>query len=201
MNYAYLRVSTLEQDELNQRQGVDLKAKRLGLTIDEYIVDKVSGTKEPADRNLGKLLNKVHEGDMIFISELSRFGRRTFMLFRIFEYLLKKGVKVYSSKEDFTLENSIQSKVMIFGFGLAAEIERDLISARTKEALAYRKSQGVILGRPIGSKTKIHKLDKFKDKITYWLKKKVSKSKIAKKCKVCDKTLRKYIIKYNLDKF
>lgn len=193
MIYAYLRVSTTIQDEQNQRQGVDLKAERLGLKIDKYIIDRVSGTKEPEQRNLGKLLWRATSGDIIIISEMSRLGRRLFMLFRILEDLLNKGVHVYSVKENFTLDNSLQSKAMIFAFGLAAEIERDMISARTKEALAYRKSLGVVLGRPKGSKTKHHKLEPYREKIEKWRAKGWSKAKIARKTKVCDKTLWKYM--------
>lgn len=144
MIYAYLRVSTTAQDEQNQRLGVDNKAAKLGLRIDKYIIDRVSGTKEPSVRNLGKLIRRLEEGDILIISELSRLGRRLFILFRILENLLKQGIHVYSVKENFVLDNSLQSKAMIFSFGLASEIERDMISQRTKEALAYRKSIGVV---------------------------------------------------------
>lgn len=92
MIYAYLRVSTSGQDEQNQRLGVDTKAKLLGVKIDKYIIDRVSGVKEPELRNLGKLLRKLKEGDILFISELSRLGRRLFMLFRILEDLLNKKI-------------------------------------------------------------------------------------------------------------
>lgn len=198
MIYAYLRVSTTAQDEQNQRLGVDNKAAKLGLRIDKYIIDRVSGTKEPNVRNLGKLIRRLKEGDILIISELSRLGRRLFMLFRILENLLKSGVHVYSVKENFVLDNSLQSKAMIFSFGLAAEIERDMISQRTKEALAYRKSIGVVLGRPKGSKTQHHKLDPYREKIARWYKKGWSKAKIARKCHCCDKTLRRYMVKYSL---
>lgn len=153
MIYAYLRVSTAEQDEQNQRVGVDAKAHELGLCIDKYYVDHVSGTTDPHERRLGRLLSRAKEGDVIIISELSRFGRRLFMLFRILENLLQKGVKVYSVKDGYALDNTLQSKVLAFAFGMAAEIERDMISQRTREALALRKQQGVRLGRPQGAKT------------------------------------------------
>jgi DNA invertase Pin-like site-specific DNA recombinase len=191
--YAYLRVSTTEQDEQNQKLGIDEKAKILGLKINKYIIDKVSGTKEPNERNLGKLLKKTKEGDVVIISELSRFGRRLFMLFRILEGLLNKGVKVYSVKDGYNLDNTLQSKVLAFAFGMAAEIERDMISKRTREALALRKAQGKKLGRPLNSKTKNPKLNKYKDQIIKLYQSGVSKSKIAKKYKVCHKTIRKYI--------
>lgn len=78
--YAYLRVSSIQQDEQNQRQGVDSKACSLSLCIDKYVVDKVSGTKEPKLRNLGKLAKKLHTGDVVIVSELSRLSRRIFTL-------------------------------------------------------------------------------------------------------------------------
>ena len=198
MIYAYLRVSTNGQDEQNQRLGVDTKAKLLGVKIDKYIIDRVSGVKEPELRNLGKLLRKLKEGDILFISELSRLGRRLFMLFRILEDLLNKKIVVYSVKENFNLDNTMQSKTMIFSFGLAAEIERDMISQRTKEALALKKIKGVRLGRPHGSKTRNHKLDPWIEKIIKWRKKGWSKAKICKKLKVCDKTLRHYMEKHSV---
>ncbi len=195
MIYAYLRVSTLDQDEENQRQGVDNKALSLGFTIDKYVIDRISGTQEPEKRNLGKLLRRVKPGDIIIVSELSRFGRRLFMLFRILEQLLKKDVSVYSVKDGYSLDNSLQSKIMAFTFGIAAEIERDMISMRTREALALKKANGVILGRPRGAKTKIHKLDQYRNKILRLHKKGVPKARIARRCHCCDKTLRRYLAK------
>lgn len=191
--YAYLRVSSVSQDEQNQRQGVDAKAVALNVQIDKYIVDKVSGTKEPKLRNLGSLARRLKAGDVVIVSELSRLSRRIFTLCRLFEDLLEKGVRVYSVKENFVLDDSPQSKMLIFCFGMSAEIEQRMISARTREALAYRKQQGIKLGRPVGSKTKKHKLDACADKIALWLKKGVSRRKIAKRCKVCEKTLRKWL--------
>lgn len=196
--YSYLRVSSTHQDELNQKQGVDKKAKELGLNIDKYITDKVSGIKDPSERNLGKLLRLLKRDDVLIVSEISRLSRSIFATFRIFEQLLNKGVKLYSVKENFVLNDSVQSKVMIFAFGLAANIERDMISQRTKEALALRKAQGVRLGRPPFSKSKTNKLDPYKNKIIIWLKKGFSKACIARKVHCVDKTLRKYIVANNL---
>ena len=181
MIYAYLRVSSTAQDEQNQRQGVDVKAKKLGLSIDKYIIDKVSGIKEPKQRNLGKLIRRLKQGDVVIISELSRLARRVFMLFRILEKIISKKVLLYSVKENFTLDNSLQSNAMIFAFGLAAEIERELISQRTKEALTLKRKQGVILGRPRGSKTKHDKIDIVKGESSMWLKKGWSKAKISRR--------------------
>ena len=192
--YAYLRVSTDAQDTENQRTGVDAKARELGLTIDKYIIDDgVSGTKEPNRRNFGKLLKMAKSGDVIIISELSRLGRKLFMLFRILEQLLNKEVKVYSVKDGYALDNTLQSKVLAFAFGMAAEIERDMISQRTKEALARRRDSGQILGRPKGILNKIHKLDGKKEFIRNSLNGGVSKAKLSKQLHVSIPTLNKFI--------
>ena len=198
MVFAYLRVSTLHQDEANQRMGVEQKAERLGISIDKYIIDCISGTQEPQKRNLGKLLRQVKPGDVIIVSELSRLGRRLFMLFRILETLLDKGVTVYSVKDGYCLDGSLQSKIMAFTFGIAAEIEREMLSLRTREALALRKAQGKILGRPKGAKSRVHKLDRYQATIVRLLKRGLPRTRIAKRCHVTDKTLRKYIRESNL---
>lgn len=154
MTYAYLRVSTDKQDGQNQRIGVEALAKARGLIIDEYIDDEgVSGMKEPEKRELGKLMKKLKSGDVIIAGELSRLGRSLFMIFRILEFCLNNGVTVMTAKDGYTLGNDIQSKVLAFAFGMSAEIEREMISRRTKEALQKKREAGVILGRPKGRKT------------------------------------------------
>lgn len=196
--WAYLRVSSLKQDEQNQRQGVDSKAEQLNIKIDKYIIDKVSGTKEPDERNLGRLLRRAKSGDVILVSELSRLGRRMYMLFRIVEGLLKKGVRMYSVKDNFCLDDSLQSTVLVFAFGLAAQIERDMISMRTREALQRRKAMGMHLGRPFGYKVQNHKLDARRTRIQHDLAKGISKSRLARRYNVCVKTMRKYIRMHSL---
>lgn len=153
MVYAYLRVSTGKQDGKNQKLGIDALATARGLHIDEYIDDEgVSGTVEPEKRELGKLLDKLKPGDILLAGELSRLGRSVFMIFSILEYCMKNNITIMTAKDGYTLGNDIQSKVMAFAFGLSAEIEREMISRRTKEALALRKAQGVHVGRKNGSK-------------------------------------------------
>ena len=128
MIYAYLRVSTALQDEQNQRLGIEQYASRMGNKIDKYIIDKVSGVKDPKKRNLGKLLKKLKTGDTILVSEISRLSRRLFDLIEIINTLLKKDINLHAVKENFDLGNNIQSQVIVFAFGLAASIERDLIA-------------------------------------------------------------------------
>jgi DNA invertase Pin-like site-specific DNA recombinase len=180
MTYGYLRVSTDEQDAQNQALGIKLKAAQLGVSISTWIEDSgVSGTKEPENRKLGIILKEMKEGDIIIASELSRLGRKTFMVMRILELCMKNGVKVYTVKDGYELGDNIQSKVLAFAFGLAAEIERDMISQRTKEALARKKAEGVILGRPKGSKSQKNKLSNHKQQIIILLKKGISQNSIA----------------------
>lgn len=199
MTYAYLRVSTDAQDTENQRSGVDAKAASLGLTIDEYIIDDgISGTKEPEKRALGELMSVLQNGDVVIVSELSRFGRRLFMLFRILENLLNKGVKVYSVKDGYTLDNSIQSKVLAFAFGMAAEIERDMIAKRTKEALNRKRANGIHIGRPKGGRNRFHKLDGAEDFIQSAMSSGKTKVDISKHLNVTIPTLNKFIKDNNL---
>lgn len=194
--YSYLRVSSLLQDEQNQRQGVELKANSLNLSIEKYYIDKVSGITEINHRNLGKLLKRIKSGDVIIIAEISRLGRKLLMIMEIIKQILEKGVSLYSVKENFELKDDIQSKCLIFSFGISAEIERNLISQRTKEALAYRKAIGIKLGRPLGSKTKNSRILSLREKIIKHYYRYGNKSKTARKYKVSLKTVRK-IIKEN----
>ena len=199
MVYAYLRVSTDKQDGVNQKRGVDALAVARGLTIDEYIDDEgKSGTLEPEKRELGKLLKKLKKGDILLAGEISRLGRSLFMIFRILEYCLNNGIIIMTAKDGYTLGNDIQSKVMAFAFGLSAEIERDMISRRTKEALMVRKDKGMILGRHRGQFTKRHKLDGRIDELKSMLEKGISQRKIAKSLNVDRKTLYRYMILHGL---
>lgn len=152
--YGYLRVSSDEQDVNNQKSGVEQFASDRNWTIDEYISDEgVSGGKDPNKRKLGPLLQKIHKGDVIIASEISRLGRDLYMVMDILHFCMKQGCVIYTVKDRFTLGDDIQSKVLAFAFGLAAEIERQMIRQRTKEALSLRMRNGVLLGRPLGAKT------------------------------------------------
>jgi DNA invertase Pin-like site-specific DNA recombinase len=199
MIYGYLRVSTDEQDAQNQALGIKLKAKQLGLSISAWIEDcGVSGTKEPEERKLGQILKEMKSGDIIIASELSRLGRKTFMIMRILEHCMKNDVKVYTVKDGYELGDNIQSKVLAFAFGLAAEIERDMISQRTKEALARKKAEGIILGRPKGSKSKKVKLTNYKSQIIKMLNNKISQNTIARTYGVHRHTVSDFIKNNNL---
>lgn len=158
MNIAYIRVSSDKSTVENQRFEIINYCKVNNIIIDEWIEEVVTGTKSPDKRKLGDLLKAVNDGDLIICSELSRLGRNLFMIMDILSYCMERGVTVQTIKDNFTLKDDIQTKVLSFAFGLSAEIERNLISQRTKEALALRKQNGVKLGRPAGSKNRHTKL-------------------------------------------
>lgn len=154
MIYGYLRVSSDEQDVNSQKQGVVKFAEAREWHIDEYITDEgVSGGKDPDKRNLGPLLKKLKKDDIVIASEISRLGRDLYMVMDILHFCMKTGCKIYTVKDNFSLDDNIQSKVLAFAFGLAAEIERQMIRQRTKEGLKLRMNLGVLLGRPVGRKT------------------------------------------------
>ena len=194
--YGYLRVSTDKQDCDNQKIGVEALAEKLGLPIENWIVDDgVSGTKDPEKRKLGKLLRKIRTGDVIICSELSRLGRKLFMIISILEHCMKIGAKVLTVKDGYELGDNVQSKVLAFAFGLVAELEREMISKRTKEALQRRKADGKAIGRQAGSKNKRHVLDGKEQKIIALLKSGKKKATIAKKLKISRGTLYNFIKK------
>lgn len=196
MIYGYLRVSTDDQDSTNQKLGVCKKAESLGLSVDDWIIDNgISGTKEPEKRLLGKLMKKLQKGDVIITSELSRLGRKLFMIMRILEFCMLHEVKVYTVKDGYELGDNIQSKVLAFAFGIAAEIERDMISQRTKEALARKRMEGVVLGRPKGSKNKKYKLSGKESIINNMLKEGMCKTDIAKQLGISRNLLYSYLYK------
>ena len=154
MIYGYLRVSSDEQDVNSQKQGVVKFAEVHGWTIDEYITDEgVSGGKDPDKRNLGALLKKLQKDDIVIASEISRLGRDLYMVMDILHFCMKTGCKIYTVKDNFALDDNVQSKVLAFAFGLAAEIERQMIRQRTKEGLRLRMKLGILLGRPVGKRT------------------------------------------------
>ena len=135
-------MSTDNQDCNNQKIGVTALAEKLGLIIENWIIDNgVSGTKEPEKRKLGKLLKRIKSGDIIICSELSRLVRKLFMVISILEHCMNVGAKVLTVKDNYELGDNVQSKVLAFAFGLVAELERKMISKRTKEALQHLKAK------------------------------------------------------------
>ena len=150
MTYGYVRVSTDRQTVENQRFEIARFAAHGGIRVDGWIEETASGTTCWSKRGLGRLLERVREGDLIVCAELSRLGRSLFMIMEILNFCMNRGCRVWSVKDGYRLGDDIQSKVLAFAFGLSAEIERNLISQRTREALARKKAEGAVLGRPAG---------------------------------------------------
>ncbi len=180
MNYGYIRVSTDRQTTQNQKFEIKNYAKEREIIIDEWIEETISATKKLEQRKFGQLLKKMKKGDTLIVSELSRMGRNLMQIMKILHDCMEKDIQVFTIKERYELGNNINSKVLAFAFGLSAEIERNLISQRTKEALARKKAEGVILGRPVGSKSSTLKLTGKEEEIKKLLKKKISYSGIGR---------------------
>jgi DNA invertase Pin-like site-specific DNA recombinase len=155
MIYGYIRVSTDRQTVSNQRFEIERFCHGNGLQVENWIAETISGTKAPEKRRLGFLLETIKRGDIIICSELSRLGRSFFMIMSILSRCMEIGVKIWTIKDGYRLGDDIQSKVLAFAFGLSAEIERNLISQRTKEALARCKAEGKVLGRRPGRAVKV----------------------------------------------
>ncbi len=198
MFFGYIRVSTDKQTIENQRFEILNYCSKRGYEINDWIEETISGTKNYSKRALGKLLKEVKKGDYIICSELSRLGRSLFMIMEILNICMQKECIVITIKDGYTLGDDIQSKVLAFAFGLSAEIERNLISQRTKEALAKRKAEGIVLGRPRGRKSSATKLTGKEELILKYISKGIRKCSIARKLKVHRNTLSKFLIEHNI---
>lgn len=181
MIYGYIRVSTDHQTTLNQEFEITRFCRGKSMEISGWIRETISGTQAYDKRALGRLLRRVGKGDLIICTEISRLGRKLYMIMEILSTCMNKGCQVWTVKEGYRLGDDIQSKVLAFAFGLSAEIERRLISARTREALARRKAEGKRVGRPEGSKSKVRVLDERKEEILAWLAQGESKAAIARR--------------------
>ena len=198
MIYGYIRKSTEKQSFQHMEREIANYAENNGLKIDEWVEETISSRKTLNKRQLGQLLERLQEGDVLITSELSRISRSVPETFLILQTCLNKNCQVITIKENYHLGNDIQSQVLAFAFGLAAQIERDLISQRTKCSLASKKEQGIKLGRPLGAATKRLKLAKNLHRIKDLLAKGLSKSQIAKILGVQRMTLSRFILKMEL---
>jgi DNA invertase Pin-like site-specific DNA recombinase len=180
MIYGYIRVSTDKQTVENQRYEVNRFCEKNILVVHKWIEETISGSKNVQDRKLGTLLKKMKKEDILICTELSRLGRNLLMIMGILNECMNRDIQVWTIKDNYRLGSDINSKVLAFAFGLSAEIERNLISQRTKEALARKRAEGVILGRPIGRKSARTKLTGQEKQIKELLDKKVSYSAIGR---------------------
>jgi len=179
MIYGYIRVSTDKQTVDNQRFEIEKFCSKKNIVIEQWIEETISGTKSPDKRRLGSLLEAVRAGDLIICSELSRLGRSLFMIMSILNQLMLNDVRIWTIKDNYQLGDNIQSKVLAFAFSISAEIERELISRRTKEALARKRSEGKVLGRPSGKASRV-KLTGREQEIKTLLDNQISKSAIGR---------------------
>ncbi len=195
MNYGYIRVSSDKQTVENQRFEIERFCERNHLKIDGWIEETISGSKPYGKRELGRLLKRMSKGDLLLCAELSRLGRSLFMIMEILSLCMKKECKIWTIKDGYRLGDDIQSKVLAFAFALSAEIERNLISQRTKEALARKKAEGKKLGRPKGSKSSIesNKLYAHTLLINRYLSEGQSLSRIANRLHVDRRTLQRFL--------
>lgn len=184
MIYGYIRVSTDKQTVENQRYEINCFCERNTMTVDCWIEETISGTMDVEKRKLGGLLDQMLKGDILICAELSRLGRNLLMIMGILNQCMKNEVLVWTIKDNYRLGNDINSKVLAFAFGLSAEIERNLISQRTKEALARKRAEGVILGRPKGRKSTRTKLTGREREILEMLGRKMSISAIGRSLSV-----------------
>lgn len=180
MIFGYIRVSTDKQTVENQRFEINQFCERHNLLVDSWVEETITGKKDYKKRQFGKMLKKMKAEDVLICSELSRLGRNLLMIMEILNYCMNNNIKVWTIKDNYRLGDDIQSKVLAFAFGLSAEIERNLISQRTKEALARRRAEGVILGRPKGRKSSKTKLTGQERRIGELRQKQVSYSAIGR---------------------
>ena len=198
MIYAYIRVSTDKQTTENQRFEIENFCEKNDIKIDHWCEEVISGTKDVSERKLGRMMKRLRPGDIVIASEISRLGRKLLEVMSILHTCMKNNVAIWTIKDNFRLDAGIQSKVLAFAFGLSAEIERNLISQRTKEALAARKAAGVILGRPKGRRSEKLKLTDKRDAVQKLLDKGYSKAAVAKKLTVHRMTLGSFMKRENI---
>lgn len=193
MIYGYVRVSTDKQSTENQRFEIEKYVFGRKMKIDRWVEETASGSMKVKDRQLGKILKQVKKGDRLITTELSRLGRNLMQVMSFLHQCMERGIIVHTIKERYELVNNISSKILAFAFSLSAEIERNLISQRTKEALARKKKEGVVLGRPKGCKSTAYKLSGKEDVIDRMMKDCNSCSFISRKLGVSRQTLYSFL--------
>ena len=199
MIYGYIRVSTEHQNTSNQKFEINKFATSHNIQIDQWVEETISSRKPLNKRKLGTLLKELKEGDILISTEISRLGRSLLEVMGILQYCLTQNCQIWTLKENYKLGSDIASKVLAFAFGLSAEIERQLISERTKMSLDKLKAQGKHLGRPFGAKSKSLKLSKNTKKVKDLMAKGLPKAQIARLLGVDKLTLYRFLKKLEED--
>lgn len=193
MIYGYIRVSTDKQTTKNQKFEIEQFCKREKMKVNRWIMETISATESLEKRKLGFLLENLKQNDILIATELSRLGRNLLQVMSILHYCLNKEAQVWTIKDNYRLGADIQSKVLAFAFGLSAEIERNLISQRTKEALNRVRNEGRPLRRPSGHKNNKKRLDEHVDKIIQMMDENIPIAQIAGLLNCNRKTLYNYV--------
>lgn len=193
MIYTYIRVSTDKQSVENQRYEIETFCRKKNFAVERWIEETISSRVSLQERKLGKLLKRIKRGDTLIVSELSRLGRSLMEIMGILNTLMRVEAKLITVKENYELGDNINSKVLAFAFGLSAEVERTLISARTREALARKKAEGIKLGRPKGKNNNALKLMPQKEYINKMLRENMAVGAIAKRLQVHRSTLTRFL--------
>jgi DNA invertase Pin-like site-specific DNA recombinase len=197
MTIGYLRVSTIDQDLHKNKADILNLANEKNFGKVQWVEEKVSGKLNWKERKIKQVIDELKEGDRLIVPELSRLGRSMLEIMEMLSILKDKGVNVYAVKGGWELNGTLQSKVMAMAFSIASEIERDLISSRTKEALKARKAAGIKLGRPEGPGKS--KLDQHREEIVALLRNGTTKAFVAKRYKTSLPNLWNWIKKNRLD--
>ncbi len=189
----YIRVSSNKQTAQHQRFEIEQFATANNMTINRWITETISSRQPLNKRKLGELLNELQPDDILISAEISRLGRSLLEVMRILETCLNKNCRVWTIKENYRLGNDIQSKVMAFAFGLSAEIERNLISQRTRASLESIRATGKRLGRPFSAQSKKLKLSRNTEMVKNWLDTGLTKYRIAKMMDVSPSTVSHFV--------
>lgn len=193
---AYLRVSTTDQDLEKDKAAILHLANEKDMGKVTFVEEKVSGTVPWKKRKIAEVIEELTTGDNLLVSELSRIGRSMLEIMQVLQIALEKGINVYAVKGNWQLDNSIQSKIVAMVFSMAAEIERDLISKRTKEALNAKKAAGIKLGRPTGAGKS--KLDQYRPEIEALLANGSTQKFIAKRYGTTEANLSNWVKRHGL---
>jgi len=194
---AYLRVSTVDQDLDKNKNDILRLANEKNFGKVEFVEERVSGKKSWKERKIKNIIEELGAGDHLIVPELSRLGRSMLEIMEILSIAKEKGISIYAVKGNWNLNSSIESKIVGMVFAMASEIERDLISQRTKEGLRARKAAGVILGRPKGPGKS--KLDVHREEIIALLRNGSTKAYISRRYSTSQPNLFNWLKKNKID--